>query len=145
MKDKIIIAFLLFMTSWFMTAQEKVSVNALPKEGTEFVAKYFKDQKVKTIFKVTENRKPKYEVTLENGIEIEMNDRGRWTEIEGKNNAVPTGFLKEATTNYLKANYASQRVSEIEKGPRFIFVELENGVKLQFEAEGKFNRIYTED
>ncbi|WP_026705202.1 PepSY-like domain-containing protein [Flavobacterium soli] len=145
MKDKIIIAFLLFMTSLFLHAQEKVQVKALPKEGTEFVAKYFKDQKVKTIFKVMDDRKPKYEVTLENGTEIEMNDRGRWTEIEGKNNAVPTGFLKEATTNYLKANYATQRVLEIEKGPRFVFVELENGIKLQFEAEGKFNRIYTED
>lgn len=145
MKDKIIIAYLLFMSSFFMNAQEKVQVRALPKEGTAFVQAYFKDQKVKSIYKVQANKNYKYEVTLDNGTEIEFTDRGRWTEVEGNNNAVPTGFLKAATIAYLKANYANQKITEIEKGPRFVFVKLENDLKLQFEAEGKFSRIHTED
>lgn len=145
MKDKIIIAALLFMTSFFMNAQKKEQVRTLPKEGTEFVATHFKDQKIKTIFKVPFEKKHKYEVTLENGTEIELNDRGRWQEVDGNNNPVPYGYLKPATVTYLKTNYGNRRVVEVENGPRFIFVKLDNDVKLQFEAEGKFNRIYTED
>lgn len=145
MKDKIIIAGLLFMSSFFMNAQEKVKVRALPKEGAEFVQTYFKDQKVKDIYKIRTEGKNKYEAVLENGTEIEFTDRGRWTEVEGNNTSVPTGFLKEETVAYLKANYAGQKVTEIEKGQRFVFVTLANGLKLQFETEGKFSKIYDVD
>ena len=141
MKDKIIIAAMLLMTSFFMNAQKKEQVRTLPKEGSEFVATYFKDQKIKSIFKVPVDKKHKYEVTLENGIELELNDRGRWQEVEGNNNAVPFGYLKPATVTYIKTNYGNRKVVEVENGPRFIFVKLDNGVKLQFEAEGKFNRV----
>jgi len=145
MKDKIIIAYLLFMSSFFMNAQKKEQVRTLPKEGTEFVATHFKDQKIKSIFKVPVDKKHKYEVTLENGTEIELDHSGRWQEVEGNNNPVPFSYLKPATVTYLKTNYGNRKVVEVENGPRFIFVKLDNGVKLQFEAEGKFNRIYTED
>jgi len=145
MKDKIIIAYLLFMSSFFMNAQKKEQVRTLPKEGTEFVATHFKDQKIKSIFKVPVERKHKYEVTLENGTEIELDHSGRWQEVDGNSNTVPFGYLKPATVTYLKTNYGNRKVVEVENGPRFIFVKLDNGVKLQFEAEGKFNRIYTED
>lgn len=145
MKDKIIIAALLFMTSFFMNAQKKEQVRTLPKEGTEFVATHFKDQKIKTIYKVLDDKKYKYEVTLANGTEIELNDRGRWQEVDGNNNAVPFNYLKPATVTYLKTNYGNRKVVEVENGPRFIFVKLDNAVKLQFEAEGKFNRVVPED
>lgn len=145
MKDKIIIAALLFMTSFFMNAQKKEQVRTLPTQGTEFVATHFKDQKIKTIFKVPTDKKHKYEVTLENGIEIELDSNGKWQEVEGNNTPVPYSYLKPATVTYLKTNYGNRKVIEVENGPRFIFVKLDNGVKLQFEAEGKFNRIYTED
>ncbi len=145
MKDKIIIAYLLFMSSFFMNAQKKEQVRTLPKEGTEFVATHFKDQKIKTIFKVPFEKKHKYEVTLENGTEIELDNNGKWQEVEGNNTPVPYGYLKPATVTYIKTNYGNRKVVEVENGPRFVFVKLDNGVKLQFEAEGKFYRIYPED
>lgn len=145
MKDKIIIACLLFMSSFFVNAQKKEQVRTLPKEGTEFVNTYFKDQKIKSIFKVPVDRIHKYEVTLDNGTEIELSDRGRWQEVDGNSNAIPFGYLKPATVTYLKTNYGNRKVTEVENGQRFIFVKLDNGVKLQFEVEGKFYRIYPED
>lgn len=145
MRDKIIIAYLMLMSSFFMNAQQKVQVRTLPKEGTEFVATHFKDQKIKSIFKVPVDKKHKYEVTLDNGTEIELNDRGRWQEVEGNNNSIPFGYLKPATVTYIKTTYGNRKVVEVENGARFIIVKLDDGMKLQFETEGKFNRIYTED
>lgn len=145
MKDKIIIAYLMLMSGFFMNAQEKVQVRTLPKEGTEFVTTHFKDQKIKSIFKVTADKSHKYEVTLDNGTEIELSSRGKWQEVDGNNNPIPFNYLKPATVTYLKTNYGNRKVIEVENGPRFIFVKLDNGVKLQFEAEGKFTRIYEED
>lgn len=144
MKTKLFLTGFLFIATLFVNAQDKVKVSSLPKEANTFLGTYFKGQAIQDIFKVKDEKKYKYQATLQNGTEIEFTDRGRWKEVDGNKNTIPFDFLNEASVSYIKTNYPKQKVIEIEKGPRFIFVELDNNLKLQFEAEGKFYKIYEE-
>ena len=81
-------------------------VNKLPVAAREMIGKHFSQTKVayikieKDLFQSTS-----YDVKLADGIELEFNSKGEWLEIDCKNKAVPSTFIPQAISKYMKANY----------------------------------------
>lgn len=141
MKTKNIFTLLLIASSFFATAQQKSKSTQLPKEATTFLDANFKGIQVQEVKKEKEGRTFKFEVKLANGAEVEFNNRGRWREVESKNESLPTSMLAPSVGQYIQENYPGAKITEIKKGIRFTFVEINDNEELQFDTEGKFYKI----
>ena len=93
----------------------------LPAKSQEFIKTYFKD----------------YKVRFEDGTEIEFNAKGEWTDVNGKQNCIPTGFIIKEITDYVNAYHKDACIKEIEKEFNRITIELNNKLELEFNSKGK--------
>ncbi|WP_432671600.1 PepSY-like domain-containing protein [Flavobacterium sp. SM2513] len=141
MKSTKIFTLLLIASSFFANAQEKQQVKKLPREATTFLDANFKGIQIQEMHREKEGTSFKYEVTLVNGAEIEFNSRGRWIELESNTVSLPTTMLQSSVGTYIKKTYPNAIVTEVKKGIRFNFVEINNETMLQFDTEGNFYKI----
>lgn len=131
----------LVATSLFATAQQKSKSAQLPQEAQTFLEANFKGIQIQEVKREKEATTFKYEVKLANGAEVEFNNRGRWRELESKTTSLPTTMLQPSVAQYIQQNYPGAKVTEVKKGIRFNFVEINDETMLQFDTEGKFYKI----
>ena len=125
-----------------VTAQEQIiNSNDLPSGATTFLSTHFKDNPIKQVVKDTDKKKVTFEVTLNDGTELEFSQKGNWKEVDGKNKAIPTAFIPKAIADYINTNYPKEKITHIDKGNRDYDVDLTNGLDLEFDLNGKFLRI----
>ena len=69
-----------------------------------------------------------------NGIDIEMDRNGNWTEIDGHKNALPSSVIPEKIQKFISENYPNQTVFSLDRKDRGrIEVKLSNGWELLFD------------
>ena len=125
------------------TAQESIiTKNELPASAQKFINKYFANSTVDYVKKDKEILSTDYKVRFTNGVELEFDSDGVWTEIDGNKNEIPTGFINKNIVSYVNAKFQQTKIMKIEKG-RFgkYEVRLLNGLELEFNSEGQFKRI----
>lgn len=114
-----------------------IGENELPESAKTFVSTYFAPAKVATVYKDGNE----YEVMLSDGVRIDFNKSGEWTDVDAPlNEELPTGFYPEAIDTYLLANMDGAGINEISKERYGYDVELVTGTDLRFDSEGKFIR-----
>lgn len=116
-------------------------VNVLPKAAQTVLSNNFK-AKVNHI-KIDKDfgRVSEFDVVLNDGTEITFDKNGNWKDVEVKiGSSVPSFFVPNAISNYIKNNQKKATVVGIEKNRSGYDVELSNGVEMKFNSEGKFIR-----
>lgn len=141
MNTKNIFTAILIASSFFTFAQQKGKSAQLPKEANKFLEANFKGIEIQNVKKDKEATTFNYDVTLSNGTEIEFNSRGKWKEVESKAISIPTTMFQPSVGQYIQKNYPGAKVTEVKKGIRFNFVEINDDLTLQFDTEGKFIKI----
>ena len=127
---------LVFMASSF-TYDKHVAPNSLPKTAQQFLKKNFSDRQVVLIEKDVQFLGVKYEVTLNDGSELNFDTNGEWTKIDCIHQAIPTSAIPETIYNYVSAKFPAASIVEINKGHRIIKVELSNNIDLRFNMQGQ--------
>ena len=82
-----------------------------------------------------------YKVYLANGTKVEFDGDGAWKEVDGKRNAIPTGFIPAKISNYVKRSFPNTTITKIERDRKEIEVKLNNGLELKFDKNGNFKKI----
>ena len=82
-----------------------------------------------------------YDVKLADGIELEFNSKGEWLEIDCKNKSVPSTFIPQAISKYMKANYNGHKTVKIERNRKGYELTLENGLEVDFDQFGGFLKL----
>lgn len=141
MNKKTIFTLLLLASAFFGNAQQKGKAAQLPKEANTFLDANFKGIQIQHVKREAEGTTFKYEVKLSNGAEVEFNNRGRWREVESKTESLPATMLQPSVGQYIQKNYPGAKITEIKKGLRFNFVEINDKTTLQFDTEGNFSKI----
>lgn len=144
MNTKNILTAFLIASSFLTFAQQKGKSAQLPKEANTFLEANFKGVEIQNVKKEKEGTTFNYEVKLANGAEIEFNSRGRWKEVESTSASLPTTMLQSSVGQYIQNNFPGAKVTEVKKGIRFNFVEINNNETLQFDSEGKFIKLLVE-
>ena len=127
---------------WLSNAQETViQKNDLPKAAQEFLTKEYANNAWAIGKKDVGSRSLKYKVTLADGAEIEFDKDGNWKEIDGKGTQIGAHFIPNKIAQYVKANYAGQSFTKIDKSDHKIEVKLTNHVELEFTKDGDFVKI----
>lgn len=109
-----------------------ISVKTLPVKAQTVLNTYFKSQTVLLATVEAGILNKSYDVVLQNGTKVEFDQKGKVTEIDCKQGAVPAYFIPQAIKNYLNKNYSGQSVKKIEFKTKEYEVELTNGVDLTF-------------
>ncbi|MFY0481987.1 PepSY-like domain-containing protein [Flavobacterium sp. PLA-1-15] len=142
MKIKNILLASFAMASSIMNAQEEIiKESELPASAVTFLATNFKNNPVRTVVKDTDMRKVTFEVKLNDGTEVEFNQKGEWKEVDGDKKPIPTAFIPKTILDYVKTKYPNEQITHIDKGLRDYDVDLTNGLDLEFDLNGKFLRI----
>ncbi len=126
-----------------LSAEEKViNQSNLPQKAKTFLAAHYTTHKISI---ATEERgffDKDYKVILTNGTKLEFDGDGNWTEIECKNNSnIPLTLAPEKIAKYIKASFPSNTIKKIEKNKKFIEVELNNDIELEFNSNGDLVRV----
>lgn len=120
------------------TAQKKIATAELPKGANEFLAQHFKGIAVTKAKKDAEHGEKGYEVILADGTEIEFWKDGKYREVDGHDQPIPTAFIDPKITAYVKKNYPGKQITHIDYGHRDVELDLTGKIDLEFDKSGNF-------
>lgn len=138
----IITAFMI-ITGFAANAQETIiSKNELPKEAQKFISKYFLKTNIDYVKKDKETFSTNYTVRFTDGKEVDFDSKGKWTEVDGIKNPIPTSFINNNIKTYVKEKFPNTSITKINKGSfGSQEVKLSNGLELEFNSKGQFKKI----
>lgn len=140
--NKIVLMIALAIMSLSVYAQKKViQFNELPKSAQSFVSTYYTVQQISIIVVDKEFMSTSYKVKLIDGVEIEFDNKGNWTEVDAEKKAVPNQIVNPKIMDYVKKSFPNNEIVQVSRERNKIEVELTNGLDLVFNKNGKFIRI----
>ncbi|MFA4870811.1 MAG: PepSY-like domain-containing protein [Pedobacter sp.] len=119
-------------------SESLIQKSELASEARTFVDTYFSGSQVLRVEKDTRSTDEYYEIYFEGGIVADFNQSGKWTEVDGNNQPIPTGFILPAIVDYVTMNYATSAIESIDKKPYGFDVDLLNNTELRFSSTGVF-------
>lgn len=121
---------------------EIVSYDRLPGDAKNFILTYYPGAQIAGVIMDKNHGRTTYEVSLYNGHELEFDAEGQWTDVDAPyGQTVPAGIVPPAIAAYVADNYSVTGINEISRDNRGYEVELNTGVELIFDRDGKFVRI----
>ncbi len=140
MKNLLTILICLFSFSTFAFADDdkEITVSQLPQTAREFLNAYFPKEEVS--YAKTDLEDGDYEVRLENGVKIDFNKLGSWTDIEG-HVPLPKGIVSSNIYNHVSQNFKKAKIVKIERNNKGFEIGLNDGRELIFDLNGNFVKI----
>ena len=132
------VALMCMMVSTVCNADDRmVPVSQLPAAAKTFVQQNFKGTSIVYVEFDREFNGGKYEVTLNDGTQIDFDKKGVWDKIDCEVGAVPAALIPGTIANYVKTNFAGAKVTKIDKERFGYEIELSNGLELKFNKAGQ--------
>ena len=108
MKKMLSILVLAVIAIQFSFADDVITkdVNQLPEQARTFINTHFSDCQLQHIKIDKDMMSKSYEVYMTNGVEIDFDSKGNWTEVntEKRGKKVPYVLFPDFVTNYMKTN-----------------------------------------
>jgi len=135
-------AVLFFGTINCQSQKTPITKEELPKEAQNFISDNFSDYTLDYIVKKVKFTTTEYEVKFREGLEIEFDGQGNWTEVDGRKTAISTKFIPKKIRDYVVEKFPNTSITKIEK-EKFgrIEVKLLNSLELEFNSDGDFLRL----
>lgn len=110
----------------------------LPVAARNFIASNFSDTRI-SIIKIDKEHVggTSYDVLLENGYNLEFNNKGAWTEIDGGVNSLSETLIPDPVVLCVKRHFPGYAVASMEREKKRINVKLTNGTELEFNLKGE--------
>lgn len=140
--NKLVLVIVLALISIQVKAQDKIiEFRKLPKTAQDFVSTYYDLNDVSYVKLEKDFMSTSYEVILRNGIDLEFDSNGNWTEVDAKKNSVPNKLVLPIIQSYVQKSFPNNEIVQISRKGRKIEIELTNGLDLEFNKKGQFIRI----
>ncbi len=122
-------------------AQDRViTVSEIPEAIHTYIKTHFPNQTIVKAEIDVEWTKEEYEIKLNDRTELEFDSKFQIKKIDGKGE-LPSTVIPLEISNYVKANYPDNVITDWELNRKHQEVELNNGLELEFTLEGEFIRI----
>lgn len=133
-------AMLLVLFTVSCSSEDKEFDNvALPIPAQLFVKQYFADATYSRVEKEKDNGTWEYEVWLNDGTQVEFNEKGEWTSIECKYSTLPAGIIPAAILADIAKRYPGLKPYKIEKEVGGYEIDIP-GFDLYYTYSGEFIR-----
>ncbi|MBW5397206.1 PepSY-like domain-containing protein [Brachyspira pilosicoli] len=125
---------LLIIFSSILVADDwKVDPNELPQSTIDFINNFFPNNRII----LAERDRKKYEIVLENGVELEFFINGEFKEVEGNYVAVPPEILPKTVANTVSVTFPNTTITKIKKKWNLYEVKLNNSMALYIDVNGQ--------
>lgn len=118
-----------------------ISLTALPQTSQQFIDTHFGDLTISRVVKDFDDLSYDYDVYFTNGTKIEFSRNGEWKDIDCHGSKVPDSVVPTKILEYTKSNYPANVIVQLSLDGRYIDVELDNDLDLEFNKDGDFVRI----
>jgi len=135
-------------STWTFTACDKddaiengITYAELPQLGKTMLDTHFGNHTVTSVTRknVADTDGSLYEIRLNNGVEIDLDKDGNWTDIDGNHQKLPDALIPSPILNYVTKQYPTPLFIEgIDKEPYGYQIDLSNDLDLKFNTEGSF-------
>lgn len=115
--------------------------NVLPVQAREIIKKNFKANVHHIEIEEKLMRGKEYDVVLDDGTQIEFDDKGNWLSVDTGRKSIPDYFVLKSIRDYVSKNYSGKKIVEIEKKSGKYEIQLSNEVELEFDRSGRFLRV----
>lgn len=134
LKASIAALFCLFVVSVNAVASndKPIEVSQLPQTAQQVLKKDFSKMKIALAKMESGIFDTSYDIIFTNGDKVEFDRNGNWTELKCKYSQVPVRLIPAAINSYVKKNYPSTKVLEIERDRNEYDVKLSNGIEITF-------------
>ena len=109
----------------------------LPTKAKVFVQHNFPRLSVAYAEKRASNQGMVYEVSLNDGTEVEFGQNGAWGMIDCKWEAVPASLMPTTLSSFVEKQFADSKVVKLYRGDNGYVAALSNGISLKFDQEGR--------
>ncbi|MFI3285329.1 MAG: PepSY-like domain-containing protein [Rikenellaceae bacterium] len=143
MKKLLFAIFATLCTITSLSAEERViDQQSLPKSAQKFISTHYAADKVSIATMERGLFDTDYKVILTNGVKIEFDQKGSWTDIEGKRNReIPMAIVPSKIAKHVSKNFPANKIIQIDRDKRHIDIELDNGLELKFNTKGELIEI----
>ena len=118
-------------------SEVRIEITELPEQSRNFLETNFNGFQVNRATKDVSSFDEYYEIFLNNGITIDFNRIGEWTEVDGNGLSIPTSFIDEEIVSYINTNFPTFPIENIDNKPYGYEVDLINNTELRFNTSGK--------
>ena len=118
-----------------------ISPDQLPAAAQAFIKEHFPESTISFAKKDAELSGTTYEVTLQDGTEIDFNSKGEWDKVDCKRAAVPAALIPAFIAEYVQTSFPGQIIVKIDKERYGYEIELGNDLELKFDKNGNLLNI----
>lgn len=130
---KILALLIGLLLSSVLFADMVVPISQLPKSAQSFIQKNFPNAQILKV----ERDDGKFDVKLNNGVDIKFFPNGDWEKIESDYTPIPLTVLPNAVQNAIKNGYPQASVTDIEKEFGNYKIKLNNMMELFISGSGQ--------
>lgn len=126
-----------------LTARDNYSrdASALPLRAQNSISANFRAKVSLVKIESERGRIDEYEVILTDGTEITFDRDGYWKNVEvNSTKSVPSAYIPSAIAAYVRTKHHKARIIGIEKDRDGYDAELDNGLEIKFDRNGRFLR-----
>lgn len=120
--------------------EKSISFDKLPQTAQLFVQQNFPTTTVLRVMREKDDGRKNYEVTLNNGAQIDFDESGAWTHLESQFNPLPLTFLPQALQTDLAQRYPNNTIHEIDLQLGGYELDLNDGRTVYYTSAGAFVR-----
>ena len=127
----------LLTKSMACNANEKmVFAENLPTDAKVFVQHNFPRLSIAYAERKATREGTVYEVSLNDGTEVEFSQNGAWGMIDCKWETVPASLMPASLSSFVKSQFADAKVVRLDRTNNGYVAALSNGMSLKFDHEG---------
>lgn len=126
------------LTSSCMERDRLLATDELPAAVQAFLAESFPGVDVSFAKAETEWFSTEYKVVMVDGMVVEFDGKGNWTDIDCKykyGTEVPARLIPPQIASYVAKHFPEARVLKLERDRRDYEVELDNGFEMKFDLD----------
>ncbi len=116
-----------------------ITINELPVAAQNFIKTYFPNSKVALAKVEKEMMTTTYDVVMTDGVKLEFNKDGSWTEVDCQYSAVPAGIVPAQIVQKVADLYPNAKIVKIDRDKKEYEIKLDSKVELTFDM--KFNLV----
>ena len=114
-----------------------ISPDQLPAAAQAFIKEHFPESTISFAKKDAELSGTTYEVTLQDGTEIDFDRKGVWDKVDCHDfQAVPATIIPAPIAAYVQTNFSTFFITKIDKEHYGYSIELSNDIELKFDKLG---------
>lgn len=123
------------MASTVSDKDRAIRYEELPADARTFIKHHYPNEQPTYMWEDKDHNHTEYKVVMANGVKLEFDERGNWTEVDTPNAMVPADIVPKKIADYVAKKYPANKIVEISKERNEWEVKLNNGAELEFDHE----------